>query len=295
MTDHRPLHPVPLRLVIALALALPLSLLLATPATAAVVISQVYGGGGNSGATYKNDFIELFNNGSDAVSVSGWSVQYGSAAGTGWSATALPNVTLQPGQYLLVQETAGTGGTTSLPTPDAIGTLSLSGSSGKVALVSSTAALTGTAPTGAAVKDLVSYGSTATGAETSPAPGLSNTTAALRAFNGCQDSNDNSADFSAAAPAPRNSASALAPCDGSTGTPPTTPPEASAKAAEIYAIQGSGATSPMAGERVITSGVVTKLASNGFYLQALQGDGDPATSDALFVYTGSVMAVGLML
>ncbi len=26
-----------------------------------VVISQVYGGGGNSGATYKNDFIELFN------------------------------------------------------------------------------------------------------------------------------------------------------------------------------------------------------------------------------------------
>ena len=28
-----------------------------------IVISQVYGGGGNSGATLTNDFIELFNRG----------------------------------------------------------------------------------------------------------------------------------------------------------------------------------------------------------------------------------------
>ena len=32
-----------------------------------VTISQVYGGGGNSGATYKNDFIELYNAGTTTV------------------------------------------------------------------------------------------------------------------------------------------------------------------------------------------------------------------------------------
>lgn len=39
-----------------------------------IVISQVYGGGGNSGATYTNDFIELFNRGISPVSLAGWSV-----------------------------------------------------------------------------------------------------------------------------------------------------------------------------------------------------------------------------
>src|SRR5207248_3664064 len=52
----------------------------------AVVISQIYGGGGNAGATYKNDFIELFNRSSNTVDVTGWSVQYNSNTGTGsWS------------------------------------------------------------------------------------------------------------------------------------------------------------------------------------------------------------------
>ena len=71
-----------------------------------VVISQVYGGGGNSGATYKNDFIELFNQTASPVSVAGWSVQYASSTGTSWQVTTLPTLTLQPGQYLLLQEAA---------------------------------------------------------------------------------------------------------------------------------------------------------------------------------------------
>ena len=102
-----------------------------------LVISQVYGGGGNSGAKYKNDFVELFNRGTTAVSVSGWSVQYASATGSSWQVTTLSG-TIQPGHYYLVQEAAGSGGTTNLPTPDATGSISMSLSSGKVAPVSYT-------------------------------------------------------------------------------------------------------------------------------------------------------------
>ena len=69
----------------------------ASAAQAQVVISQVYGGGGNTGATYTNDFIELFNAGSTAQDLTGWSVQYASSSGTNWAATSLTSVTLQPG------------------------------------------------------------------------------------------------------------------------------------------------------------------------------------------------------
>jgi hypothetical protein len=67
-----------------------------------IVISQIYGGGGNAGTTLRNDFIELFNRGNTPVSLNGWSVQYRSAApssATLWQKTDLTNVTLQPGQY----------------------------------------------------------------------------------------------------------------------------------------------------------------------------------------------------
>ena len=97
-----------------------------------VVISQVYGGGGNSGATLKNDFIELFNRGSAAIDVSAWSVQYASMLGTSWQRTNLSG-SIAPGQYYLVQEAAGAGGTTNLPTPDATGTIAMSATAAKVA------------------------------------------------------------------------------------------------------------------------------------------------------------------
>ena len=50
-----------------------------------VVISQVYGGGGNSGAPYTNDFVELFNRGSALTDLGGWSVQYVTRPGPGTS------------------------------------------------------------------------------------------------------------------------------------------------------------------------------------------------------------------
>jgi uncharacterized protein len=182
-----------------------------------LVISQVYGGGGNAGATLKNDFIEVFNAGSSTADLTGWSVQYASAVGTSWQTTNLSG-SLAPGQYLLVQEAAGTGGTVDLPPPDVTGTIAMSATSGKVALVNGTTALTGACPTG--TEDFVGYGTTANCFEgIAPAASLQNTTAALRLFDGCTDTNSNSFDFQAGAPNPRNRLSALHFCTGD--NPPT--------------------------------------------------------------------------
>src|ERR1043165_1855290 len=176
-----------------------------------IVISQVYGGGGNGGATYTNDFIELLNVSSTTVSVAGWSVQYASSTGSTWQVTALSG-SLAPGQYYLVREAAGSGGTVSLPTPDASGGIAMSATTGKVALVSATTALSGTCPTSASIVDLVGYGSANCVEGAGGAPALANATAALRANNGCTDSGNNAADFTSGSPNPRNSASALNPC-----------------------------------------------------------------------------------
>ena len=82
---HRSFH---LTLLLAAAVAL-LAVPIATGASPDLVVSQVYAGGGNTGATYANDFVELFNRGSASVDLSGWSVQYATAAGTSWQPTAL--------------------------------------------------------------------------------------------------------------------------------------------------------------------------------------------------------------
>src|SRR5512144_2823700 len=101
------------------------SALIAVPALGAspnVVISQVYGGGGNSGAPYTNDFIELYNRGTTTVSLAGWSVQYASATGTGNLGANSGQLTelsgsIAPGQYWLIQEAGGATGAP-LPTPN---------------------------------------------------------------------------------------------------------------------------------------------------------------------------------
>src|SRR3954471_17382144 len=82
-----------------------------------IVISQIYGGGGNTSAPLHNDFLELYNRGASAITVTGWSVQYAPASSTSWQVTALTG-TINPGQYFLIQEAAGTGAGSALPTPD---------------------------------------------------------------------------------------------------------------------------------------------------------------------------------
>ncbi len=186
-----------------------------TPSLAGtVVISQVYGGGGNTGATLKNDFIELINHSALPVDLTGWSVQYASATLANWQVTTLPSFVLQPGQYFLIQEAAGAGGTDNLPTPDATGTIAVGSTSGKVALVSNTTALIGNCPAGSGIIDFVGYDGANCFEGAGAAPLLSNTTAALRLDEGCFDTNDNSADFVAGAPNPRNSLTTTHNCTG---------------------------------------------------------------------------------
>lgn len=351
--------------------------------SAGIVISQVYGGGGNSGASLKNDFIELFNRGATTVNVTGWSVQYSSSTGTSWQVTGLSG-SIAPGQYYLVQESAGSGGTTNLPSPDAVGNIALSSSSGKVALVNDASALNGSCPAGSTIVDFVGYGS-ANCSEGNPTPPLNATTAALRASNGCVDTDNNAADFSIGPPIPRNRAAGPNLCSGPTNpsgvseanpasvvaggstlltvrvTPGANPPSTGiavtgnllsigGSAAQsffddgshgdasphdltfsfqatvgsittsglknlsvilsdaqsrttslvipltvessllaIHDIQGSKAISPHLGEVVTTSGIVTALKSNGFFIQApdTSVDDNPNTSEGIFVFTST--------
>jgi uncharacterized protein (TIGR03437 family) len=181
---------------------------------ALVVISQLYGAGGNSGATFQNDFIEVFNRGTTTVSLAGWSVQYVSATGSGtWSVTTLSG-TVQPGQYFLVQESSGGANGSPLPALDATGTIAMAATAGKVALLNTTVALSGACPSSANIVDLVGYGATASCFEgAGPAPAPSATTADSRAAQGCTDTGNNAADIGTGTPAPRNTAAAFHDCN----------------------------------------------------------------------------------
>ena len=184
-----------------------------------VVVSQVFAGGGNAGAPFANDFVELFNRGSATVDVGGWTVQYASAAGATWQATALTG-SIAPGRHYLVQLASGALGG-SLPTPDASGTTNLAVSGGKVAVVRGATLLNCGASAGScagapSLADLVGYGSAADYEGSAAAEAIDNTTAAARSADGCVDTDDNAADVSAAAPTPRNTASAATAC----GAPP---------------------------------------------------------------------------
>jgi hypothetical protein len=192
-------------LAAAIALAAPLTH--AAPSTT-VVISQVYGGGGNSGAPYTNDFVELHNISNSSVSITGWRIQYASATGTSWSTGVNLSGSIPPGGYFLVQGAGGVNGI-SLPTPDLTSTINLSGTAGKVALTNTTTLLTGTNPVSdPSVIDFVGFGITANGFEgTGPTPAPSNTTSVTRGDFGSLDTDNNATDFTAGAPSPRNGAS----------------------------------------------------------------------------------------
>jgi len=287
--------------VLAAATALSLTGLVAAPAHAAVdaaapvVIDEVYGGGGNNGATWTHDFVELVNISAADVSLEGWSLQYASSGGA-WNASNVMALsgTIPAGGTVLVQQAAGAGGTTALPTPDLIGTLALSSTGGKIALVSDMTALgdpAGPAGDVDSVVDLVGWGPAASDyAGSGPAPATTNATSVSRDANHTNRP-DNALDFTAGPPSPVNAKGETA--------PPTDPdpdpdpePEPEPELTAIAAIQGTDAASPLLGSSVIARGVVTASyptgGLNGFVIQtpgtggAL--DASHTASEAVFVY-----------
>ena len=197
---------------------------LGTFANAQIVINEVYGGGGNTGATYNQDYVELKNIGSTVATLTGASLQYASNTGTFNSYQALPNITLNPGQtYLISEANAGANGA-ALPTPDLslntsitfsngqvnTNAVNLSATNGKLALVSDLLQVTYTAPNtfSSNVIDVVGFGTANAYEGSAPAEAGSNTLAVTRVSS--IDTNDNKNDFDALAPNPQNSASTLA-------------------------------------------------------------------------------------
>jgi predicted extracellular nuclease len=256
----------------------------ASASSAQVVISQVYGGGGNSGATYKNDFIELFNAGSTTVDLSTWSVQYNSASGTSiWQVTPLTG-SIAPGHYYLVKEAAGTGGTTDLPTPDATGAIAMGAGGGRIALVTSQTAFPAQTPSGcpadtSGIIDLVGVAGSSCFEGTAGAPAPSNTTAQLRAGSGCTDSDDNAADFTTAAPAPRNAATAAHLCGTVLSVNSVTLDEGNAGTTDFVFTVSLSSPAPAAG---VTFDITTTDGT------ATTADGDYAANSA----TGVTIAEG---
>ena len=377
--------------------------LAASAANAQVVISQVNGGGGNSGATYNKDYVELFNRGSASQSLTGWSLQYTSPTGTGnfsSNVTALSG-SIPAGGYFLVSLGGGTNGV-ALPTADIVGTTGMGAGGGKVILANVAGGLACNGGSTvcnstqlAQIVDLVGYGNANFFEGSAAAPATTSTFSDFRADGGCTDTDQNGTDFSSAAAAPRNSASATAQCpssgipaisvanislaEGDTATTPfqftvqlseaapvggitfnyatadgtaiagtdyttdsgsgsiveagtsttitinvigntlpqadrsftlnltgitgAVPAAVSATATiedddigtyAIHAIQGSGDSSPLEGQRINTNGnIVTAIGPTGFFMQTPDAEVDASamTSEGIYVYTFSAPSV----
>ena len=175
-------------------------------ANSTVVISQIYGGGGNSGATYTNDYVQLYNRSNSTVDLSGWSLQYSPATGTGdWTGRQPLGGTIAAGQYYLISLASGGANGSALPAANVSGGINISQTVGKLAVADNGDLLTGQCPDLTHVKDLVGYGSTANCFEGSGAAIVSSaltTTALFRLGAGFIDTNDNKLDFNPGSPSP---------------------------------------------------------------------------------------------
>ncbi|HEX6622708.1 MAG TPA: Calx-beta domain-containing protein [Pyrinomonadaceae bacterium] len=188
-----------------------------------VVVSQFYSRGGETGAAHPNDFIELFNRGSNTVDLSQYTLQVTSVEGNVTSTIRVSfvslggGVPLRPGEYRTVTFMPLPPGP--IPLPSALGPV------GKIAIIKSREAIPQVdCPLGLApdIEDYVGYGAATCFEGTGPAPTPTLALATYRNNNGCGDTDNNGADFTlAAAPSPRDSSTGgtpRAPCPLPPGT-----------------------------------------------------------------------------
>lgn len=244
------------------------------PVPGQLVISQLYSAGGNNGATYRSDYVELFNRSTSSIGLSGYSIAYFSSS-SGAGGTVSLTGSIDPGKYYLIQLASGSNGV-ALPTPDVTNTtVGMSASAGRVDLLSGTTLL-----------DRVGYGPADTYEGTGPAPAPSTTNAIFRAGNGCTDTDDNSADFATAAAGPRNSASTANPCN----TPSLT---AAPTTLSLTAQVGQTATGnyTLTGSNLGNAGTVSISSSSPAVLVSVNGSAFAQTATATASASGALNQV----
>ncbi len=291
---------------IGFAVCLCLALLFFAPApihaaSSNIVVSQVFGGGGNSGSSWKNDYVELFNRGASPVTITGWSLQYSSKTGTGTIGNSYIHTltgTIQPGQYFLVVESQGSGGTTdvaSMSDVTPVGPLALSGTDGKIFLASDATGIvldTSGCPTTGNVVDFVGYGGANCSEGKAPTGVLSSVNAAIRK-DACIDTDNNAADFSVATAAPRNTATALHVCAVSTnpsGTGVASPTSVDPGLTTLLTVTVTPGGNPTSSGITVNGDLqaIGGAASQQFYDDGTHGD--VTAGDNVFSYLATVDA-----
>src|SRR2546421_178717 len=191
-----------------------------------LVVSQIYTRGGEPGAAFQNDYIELFNRGNASVDMNGWGLHIALKSSPIPTAATIKFVSsrgipVEPGRYLLIKLAGGANGQP-LPSPDfdisglpGPFPLDLNSASGEVGLLTPDGSFQNcpTAPT-AGVADYVGYGAAICfeGFD-GPAPAPTLSSATLRDGGGCSDNNSSAIDFHLGAATPRNSSTPAVPCN----------------------------------------------------------------------------------
>lgn len=246
-----------------------------------VVINEVYVNGGSSGATYSNKYVELFNRTDSPIALSGMSLQYRAptSAGNSTGNVALSGTIPANGYFTVTGSTNGANGGV-VPGADQTSTLNPGAGGGTISLVMGITAVDPSSSS--AVVDKIGYGTSNTPEGSGAAPTGNSVTTVLARAASSTDTDANSADFTAQSPTPDAVNTAI---DPEPEPEPTGP-------VPIAEIQGPGATSPLLGRGVTTTGVVTAAYPSGglfgFYLQT-GGTGGPSdtatrtTSEGIFV------------
>ncbi|SIQ65323.1 hypothetical protein SAMN05421802_1231, partial [Corynebacterium afermentans] len=247
-----------------------------------VVINEVYGGGGNKGAAFDKDFVELYNPTDQPIDVTGWTIEQRSTGDNVGNTHTLSGVVPAKSTFLITS-TPGSNGDAITDADDTTAKFNFSGKGAIAVLLDADNNEV----------DLVGWGD-ASRAEGAPANGTANATSIQRVTLGI-DTDNNAADFVVATPTPSGSGQAPADPVPEDPTDPAPQPEQPqpGEITPIAEIQGPGATSPLDGQTVTTEGVVTAVydegGKNGFFLQTAgtgteKNPGD--ASDGIFIYMG---------
>jgi DNA/RNA endonuclease G (NUC1) len=222
--------------------------------------------------------------------LNGYSIQYSFAGSGTWNVTALPNATLAPGQYFLVQFAQSANGSGApLPTPDATGTTNMQPINGKLAVVNTVTALSGACPISTTIVDFLGYGTGGCFEGNSPVNGMNITVSAQRNGMGCFDTDQNAADFTVAAPVPRNTSSPTTNC-GTVSVPLSAtgganPNIASPGATVLFTVRVTPADTPPSTGIGVTADLspVGGAANQQFFDNGTNGDVTP--NDNIFSYS----------